>query len=112
VQDPHFTPLDREFLGSMGYEVMDDPDAFASIDEGSLVFAVHCSSGLYARIREAADPAMLVGNDIQKILFKEPQFQDVLEPLVRRCEKIPFPQLRTFFNDTVVYWRRPIEKGP
>jgi SRR1 protein len=95
----------------MGHIVIDDPGAFAHIGEGSLVFAIHCSSSLYAKISEGVRPAIVVCNDIQKILFNEPQFQDVLEPLVQRCEEIAFPQLRTYFNDTVIYWRRSGDKA-
>jgi hypothetical protein len=96
----------------MGYTITDDPAAFTHISEGSLVFAIHCSLSLYARVSEGVRPAMVMCNDIQKILFNEPQFRDVLEPLVQRCEEIAFPQLRTYFNDTVIYWRRSREKEP
>ncbi len=65
LQDPQFTELDREFLGGIGYKVVDDPDAFRNITEDSLVYAIHCYVDVYKAISEGPKPALLIGTDIE-----------------------------------------------
>lgn len=65
LQDPQFTELDKEFLGGMGYKVVDDPDAFRRITEDSLVYAIHCYVDVYKAISEGPKPALLIGTDIE-----------------------------------------------
>ena len=65
LQDPQFTELDKEFLGGMGYKVVDDPDAFRKITEASLVYAIHCYVDVYKAISEGPKPALLIGTDIE-----------------------------------------------
>ena len=36
-QDPAFKPSDKEFLKGLGYEVVEDPEAFESVSAESLV---------------------------------------------------------------------------
>ena len=63
-QDPQFTDLDKEFLTSLGYQVVDDPLAFGCITEKSLVYAIHCYSQVYKSVAEAPRPAMMIGTDV------------------------------------------------
>jgi len=65
LQDPQFTALDKEFLTSLGYEVLSDPDAFARIMEGTLVYAIHCYADVYRTVNEGVKPRVLVGTDVQ-----------------------------------------------
>jgi hypothetical protein len=65
LQDPQFTDLDKEFLGGMGYKVVDDPDAFRSITGDSLVYAIHCYVDVYKAISGGPKPALLIGTDIE-----------------------------------------------
>ncbi|KFY21425.1 hypothetical protein V491_02992, partial [Pseudogymnoascus sp. VKM F-3775] len=40
AQDPSFTPLDAEFLSSLGFAVVDDPEGFLAITENTLVYSI------------------------------------------------------------------------
>jgi hypothetical protein len=64
LQDPQFTELDKEFLGELGYKVVDDPEAFKSITEDGLVYAIHCYVDVYKAINEGPRPAVLIGTDV------------------------------------------------
>jgi hypothetical protein len=64
LQDPQFTELDKEFLGGLGYKVVQDPEAFKQVKEKTLVYAVHCYVDVYKSISEGPRPAGLIGTDI------------------------------------------------
>ncbi|PMD14308.1 hypothetical protein NA56DRAFT_711127 [Hyaloscypha hepaticicola] len=111
LQDPQFTELDKEFLGGMGYRVVDDPDAFRSITEDSLVYAIHCYVNVYKAISEGPKPALLIGTDIENFgRFGSKETTEAakksLEEMVEGCEVLEFPQVRHDFSDTKIYWRR------
>lgn len=65
LQDPQYTELDRDFLSSLGYKVVNDPEAFSEIRSGSLVFAIHCYGPVYKGISEGPRPAVLIGTDVE-----------------------------------------------
>ena len=65
-QDPQFSAADKVFLSSLGYEVVDDPEAFAKITEDSLVYAIHCYPDVYKSVSEGPRPVVLVGTDVEK----------------------------------------------
>jgi hypothetical protein len=64
AQDPQFTELDKEFLVGLGFSVVDDPEAFTKIGEGSLVYAIHCYAKVYKAASDAPRPALLIGTDV------------------------------------------------
>jgi hypothetical protein len=64
AQDPQFTDLDKSFLSSLGYTVVDDPAAFTYIREDTLVYAIHCYAQVYKAVSEAPRPAILIGTDV------------------------------------------------
>jgi len=64
AQDPQFTDLDKEFLTSLGCAVVEDPEAFKEIKEGTLVYAIHCYAKVYKAVSEAPQPALLIGTDV------------------------------------------------
>ncbi|EKD16813.1 hypothetical protein MBM_05282 [Drepanopeziza brunnea f. sp. 'multigermtubi' MB_m1] len=68
-QDPQFTAVDNEFLTSLGYKVVDDPDAFQEIGKGSLVYAIHCYGPVYKSVSERPRPAVLIATDVEN--FKQ-----------------------------------------
>ncbi len=63
-QDPQYTAVDKEFLASLGYKVLEDPQAFLEIGEGSLVYAIHCYGAVYKSVSERSRPAVLIGTDV------------------------------------------------
>ncbi|CAL3972099.1 unnamed protein product [Diplocarpon coronariae] len=64
-QDPQFTDVDKEFLTSLGYKVVDDPGAFTEVGEGSLVYAIHCYGEVYKAISQRPRPAVLIGTNVE-----------------------------------------------
>ncbi|KAF8852350.1 hypothetical protein BDZ45DRAFT_558288, partial [Acephala macrosclerotiorum] len=65
IQDPQYTDTDKSFLESLGYKVVEDPEAFKLITTGSLVYAIHCYGPVYKSISEGRRPRVLVGTDIE-----------------------------------------------
>ncbi|KAL3422684.1 sensitivity to red light reduced-srr1 [Phlyctema vagabunda] len=106
-QDPQFTPLDKEYLESQGYKVVDDPMAFDHITETTIVYAIHCYAEVYERVSKSSRPALLVSTDVKNFDGHAPSNATVaaLETLVEGCEELDFPQLRHDFSDTKLYWR-------
>jgi len=45
MQDPWFSKLDVQFLTSLDFQIVNNPDAFSAIDAGSLV--MHIGSEAY-----------------------------------------------------------------
>jgi len=109
-QDPQFTDTDKEFLTSLGYTVVDDPQAFDSITESALVYAIHCYAPVYKSISERPRPAVLIGTDVDNFgkfnLSIEGTITQELEDMVSGCEVWEFPQTRHDFSDTKIYWRK------
>ncbi|KAG4438876.1 hypothetical protein IFR05_005611 [Cadophora sp. M221] len=107
-QDPQFTKLDKEFLASLGYKVMKDPEAFVEVGEGSLVYALHCYASVYKSVAERPRPAVLIITDVDNFsrfdASEDTTVKD-LENMVDGCEVIDFPQLRHDFSDTKIYLR-------
>jgi hypothetical protein len=64
LQDPQYTALDKEFLISLGYVVLEDPDAFKEIGEESLVYAIHCYAKVYKEVSNGRRPKVLIGTDV------------------------------------------------
>lgn len=64
-QDPQYTDLDAEFLASLGYTVVQDPEAISKIHESSLVYAIHCYADVYMAVSKALRPSIMVGTDVK-----------------------------------------------
>jgi hypothetical protein len=125
AQEPHFTELDKQFMKSMNYEIVEDPEAFSKISENSLVYAVHCYPALYQSIGRQGRPALLIGNDLKGYIDKlcvmnsttpltllteyrsrDADSQEIIEDLARLIKgsnAADFPQNRYDFTDTKIY---------
>lgn len=66
LQDPAFTPLDKEFLESLGYEVVEDPSGFSLIDAGTLVYAIHCYPSIYNTVGKRDTPIVFIANNLKE----------------------------------------------
>ncbi|KAH7395941.1 hypothetical protein BKA64DRAFT_73404 [Cadophora sp. MPI-SDFR-AT-0126] len=107
-QDPQFTRMDKEFLTTLGYKIVEDPDAFAEVGEGSLVYAIHCYAQVYKSVAERPRPAVLIGTDVGNFArfdASEDTTAKELESMVEGYDVIDFPQLRHDFSDTKIYLR-------
>ena len=62
-----FTALDREFLPSLGIEVVDDPQAFAEIGTKTIVYAIGGYRYIEGMISEGPWPAAFVTTSFDQI---------------------------------------------
>lgn len=63
IQDPAYSELEKEYLRSLGFEVVDDPDVFARIDANSLVFHISTYLSIAWWIFDGVWPAAMVTSD-------------------------------------------------
>ncbi|KAL9138085.1 MAG: hypothetical protein Q9175_000695 [Cornicularia normoerica] len=64
-QDPIFEPLDQIILKSLGYTVVETPDAFSKLNSTTFLFAPHLECFHYATALEIVTPILSVGSDLQ-----------------------------------------------
>lgn len=62
-QDPNFQPVAIQFLESLGYTVLDDPEAFDMMSPSTFLFAPYCPEDVNYRALESSFPALYIGND-------------------------------------------------
>lgn len=60
-QEPRFAQPDKDFLQSLGGEVIDHPRAYDLIDETTLVFGIHLYRDLWKDCLRKSLPGMFVG---------------------------------------------------
>lgn len=60
-QDPVFTQSDKDFLASLGHQVVETPAACDMIDANSLLYGIHLYRPIYAMALEKSLPAIFVG---------------------------------------------------
>ena len=60
AQDPIYTAVDEQVLGSEGFIVVDDPRAFLEVDESSVVICLSPDIPVYQIIADIARPAILL----------------------------------------------------
>jgi hypothetical protein len=130
MQDPHFTDLDKSFLETTGYEVVEDPKAFELISDGTLCYAMHCYRKVLWKVTDTASPTVLICTNLREFLLdtvnapsnttptaQSPQevgdqHEYIVEnpakirSMLQGYDEIPFPQLKNDFSDTIIYWRR------
>ncbi|CAG8980309.1 hypothetical protein HYALB_00013011 [Hymenoscyphus albidus] len=114
LQDPAFTSLDTEYLQKLEYTVLPDPEAFEHIDGNTLVYAIHCYANIYEKVGKRENAAVMICTDMEmfessRIEKEESEANKTLQVMVDGYEKIPFPQIRSDFSDTIIYWRRDEE---
>lgn len=65
-QDPIFNSVDVAVLQSLGYTVVETPDAFSKLNSTTFLFAPHLECFNYATALEAATPVLSVGSDLER----------------------------------------------
>lgn len=110
-----FTSSDRAFVESLGFDFVQTPAAFESVDEDSLLFAVHMYRPIYEAALGSRLPAMFVGtgwdtwDDVGNL--KDGEFRCMRD--MHQSHKIfGFPRDGTYntFSSTCLYWRPRDEK--
>lgn len=68
AQDPVFTPLDAEFLASLGFITLKDPEGFLAITPTTLVFSIAGYLNMDWVISQGAWPAALICGDVEAFM--------------------------------------------
>jgi hypothetical protein len=63
-QDPQFNLLDEQFLQSLGYSTVLDPEAYDKVDSTSLLYIPHGELEVTSRALSGTNPALFIGNDL------------------------------------------------
>lgn len=120
-QDPVFNALDHTILESLGYTVVQSPDAFSKLNSTTFLFAPHLECFHYATALETATPVLSVGSDPQ--IYVEGLLSSLAESTKKGSRQIfhdflgktrsrPMPDFdRTpWCESTCIYWVKS-EKG-
>lgn len=88
-QDPEFNGLDREFLTSLGYAVIDSPASNDILNEESFLFAPRCIFDVLWASLDHVFPALCLGVDIGKLYHLEcPATQRLLDGFLNQRESV------------------------
>ncbi|KAL1844898.1 hypothetical protein VTK73DRAFT_1545 [Phialemonium thermophilum] len=112
IQEPCFSPTDKQFCESLGFRVVDTPTAFDMIDGETLLYGIHLYIPTWAQALRKQLPGCWVGcrvDDCER--YRDLQNQDIdiarIQAIDDTFDKMPFPQEKKgdfTFSDTVVYW--------
>jgi hypothetical protein len=65
IQDPWYSKIDKEFLGSMGFRVIDDPTGFLAVDGRSFVMCVAPDVPVKQIVADMRWPAGMLWNTVK-----------------------------------------------
>lgn len=63
-QEPLFTASDRDFVRSLGHEVVESPRGFEMVDRETLVFGIHLYRDIYSQAISRSVPAVFIGTGL------------------------------------------------
>ena len=67
-QDPAFTKVEKKFLQSLGYTVLEDPAAFEKMSASTFLFAPFVAYDVASSAFAVSFPALFIGNSPAKVL--------------------------------------------
>ncbi|KAL4892822.1 hypothetical protein BDV59DRAFT_202199 [Aspergillus ambiguus] len=100
VQDPAYCEADRRVLQTFGIQVVDDPEGFLLMDEGSLVFS--CAPNICVKeiVADIVRPPVLiwckVEEDNPEYSSTDPNSPRVLKMIETCYDDLPFPEDENF----------------
>ncbi|KAI0111134.1 hypothetical protein GGR51DRAFT_557540 [Nemania sp. FL0031] len=109
-QDPVFNSVDKEFIASLGHEVVESPTGFQLVDSESMAFGVHLYRDVYAQVIATHLPAMFIGTSYdvwEDVHGAENLDWARMKELDQLCVKTQFPKNRadSTFSNTIIHWR-------
>ena len=118
-QDPAFTKVEKRFLQSLGYTVLEDPAAFAKMSASTFLFAPFVPYDVAFSAFSVSFPALYIGTKPPKNLasFQLPgeghadeivAIFDRFEDAAVDEEPLPVFEQRSWTKDTVVCWLSPL----
>ena len=60
VQDPGYTAVDKDVLGTSGITVLDDPMGFVEVDDESVLVSIHPNCPVKEIVHDLAKPALII----------------------------------------------------
>lgn len=117
-QDPAFTKVEKKFLQSLGYTVLEDPAAFEKMSASTFLFAPFNGYDVACSAFAVSFPALFIGNSPAKVLegLRVPknshreQFIAVFERFQNAVvdgELLPRFEEHSWTRNTTVHWRSP-----
>ncbi|KAL2260667.1 hypothetical protein VTK26DRAFT_5252 [Humicola hyalothermophila] len=111
IQEPRFTEIDKEFCSTLGLKVVESPEAFAHVDENTLLFGIHMELHVYNQAMPRL-PGIYIGTSLDE--WEKAVRPDAVggESLSRfsimdaTYDTYNFPELGFLFWGTIMYWRR------
>lgn len=106
------TQTDKEFCARLGLEVVESPDAFALVDDGTLLFGIHMELDVYNHALSTGLPAIYIGTGLQTwelVVDNGANSDGPLAPFSQMeatYDIHEFPDLDYMFACTVMYCRR------
>ena len=92
IQDPEINDLDKEFLTSLGYAVIDTPASNDVLTEESFLFAPRCIFDVLWATLDHVFPAICLGVDIAELYHLEcPATQKLLDGFLNQRESVNMP---------------------
>lgn len=82
AQEPAFTPLDAEFLTSLGFIVKADPEGFLAITTSTLVFSIGGYLDMDWVISRGPWPAALICGDVEEFMRGNEEYARTAEEFV------------------------------
>lgn len=61
--------MDKEFLTSLGYVIVESPFAWDKVTKESLVYGIHCYNDVVRSVIEDVRPAMMIRNILHSELW-------------------------------------------
>ncbi|KUI70007.1 hypothetical protein VM1G_04796 [Cytospora mali] len=110
-QEPRFAQPDKDFIESIGGNVVDSPASYDLVDETTLVFGVHLYRDIWAAALKKSLPGIFVGTgwgvwEVNPGAEKSPDFDRIRE-MEAAFDKFPFPQDDySSFSSTCIYWKK------
>ncbi|KAI1329995.1 hypothetical protein F5Y16DRAFT_61976 [Xylariaceae sp. FL0255] len=113
-QDPILNAVDREFIESLGHQVVESPGGFELVDTSTLAFGVHLYRDIYSQVIAAHTPAMFVGTpyDVWEDFHGTEKLNwGRMKELDQQSSKSKFPEndFETAFSSTSIHWARKEE---
>ncbi|CAJ2503353.1 Uu.00g107470.m01.CDS01 [Anthostomella pinea] len=110
-QEPLFNSADREFLESLGHQVVESPEGFGLVDSSTMVFGIHLYRVVYSQALAKHTPAIFVGTpyDVWEDFHGSSDLNwSRMKELDQLCDKARFPEYHddTIFSSTSIHWRK------
>ncbi|KGO77606.1 hypothetical protein PITC_074130 [Penicillium italicum] len=113
MQDPQYTPVDREILNSIGFQQVDDPDGFLKVDEQSIVLSMAPNVPVKHIIADIARPAIVIWLKVEAVdtLMLDPDSSRIRQ-MMKEYDELKIGHDGDHFWNAKVYVRKTKDEPP